>query len=158
MHAQPQALPKPLSSDPKRAIQEMMDTIDVMRSIYERETDALEKLDTKGFLSMQDEKLQAASLYKARIGELLARKDEMRRIDPVIKNELERSQTKFSALAEKNMSALKRMQRTTERLGGTIQKIAKDSANKQRSFSYGETGHMHKNEKKRVSIGVSETA
>ena len=149
---------KTLSSDPRRAIQEMMDTIDVMRSVYERETEALEKLDTKGFLSIQDEKLQTANVYKARIEEIMARKNEMREIDPSMKKELERSQAKFSELAAKNLTALKRMQRTTERLGGTIQKIAKDSVNKQNTFSYGETGQMHKNEKKRVSIGVSETA
>ena len=158
MHTEQQAPQKTLSNDPRRAMQEMMDTIDVMRSVYERETETLEKLDTKGFLSIQDEKLRTANIYKARIEEILLRKNEMRGVDPSMKKKLERTQEQFAELASKNMAALKRMQRTTERLGGTIQKIAKDSVNKQNTFSYGETGHMHKNEKKRVSIGVSETA
>ena len=147
-----------LSSDPQKAIQEMMETIDRMRNVYELETDALENLDTKAFLSLQNEKLQTTNIYKSGIEDILARKDEMKKIDPAIKKELERMQADFTELSAKNMSALKRMQRTMERLGNTVQKVAKESVKKQRVFSYGESGKLHSDDDKRVSIGVSETA
>lgn len=147
-----------LAADPHKAMQEMMDTIDRVRGVYERETEALEKLDTQGFLDLQGEKLETANLYKAGIEDIIRRKAEMKTIDPAVKKELERMQADFAKLTSKNMNALKRMQRTMGRLGETVQKIAKDSVRKERAISYGEGGRMHEDTKKRVSIGVSETA
>lgn len=147
-----------LATDPHKAMQEMMDTIDRVRSVYERETEALENLDTRAFLSLQEEKIETTGVYKSGIEDILRRKDEMKDIDPKIKRELERMQADFVKLSSKNMSALKRMQRTMGRLGETVQRIAKDSAKKQRAFSYGQSGRMADDENKRVSIGVSETA
>ncbi len=146
------------SADPNKAMQEMMDTIDRMRGVYERETSALESLDTKEFLSLQDEKLQTTNDYKSGIEEIMRRKGSIKAADPALKKELERMQVDFSELSAKNLTALKRMQRTMERLGNTVQKAAKESVNKHRAFSYGESGQLQKNERKSVSIGVSETA
>jgi len=146
------------SVDPNKAMQEMMDTIDEMRNVYERETETLEKLDTKGFIALQDEKIRKTNVYKSGIEEILRRKSEMKTVDPALKKELKRMQSNFSDLSMKNLNALKQMQRTMERLGNTVQKAAKDSVNKERAFSYGESGKIQQNERKSVSIGVSETA
>lgn len=151
-------LPDALSADPKKAIQEMMDTIDQVRNVYTRETDILEKMDMKAFLALQSEKLQTTHIYKTRVEEILARKTEMQNIDPAVKTKLRAMQSDFADLSQSNMTALKRMQKTMERLGGKIQTIAKDSVNKERAFSYGESGKLFEDNKKRVSIGVSETA
>lgn len=147
-----------LATDPHKAIQEMMDTIDRVRNVYERETAALENLDTRAFLELQPEKIETANVYKAGIEDILRRKDEMKAVDPAVKMKLERMQADFAQLSAKNMGALKRMQKTMARLGETVQRIAKDSVNKQNALSYGESGRMAENNQKRVSIGVSETA
>ena len=147
-----------LSADPHKAMQEMMDTIDHMRGVYEQETEALESLDARRFVDLQQDKIQATDLYKTGIQEILKRKDEMKRIDPSMKRDLERMQNDFATLSQKNMNALKRMQKTMERLGETIQHAAKESLKKQQNFSYGESGRLKGEEQKRMSIGVSETA
>ncbi|HOO82286.1 MAG TPA: flagellar protein FlgN [Alphaproteobacteria bacterium] len=147
-----------LSADPNKAMQEMMDVIDRMRGVYVRETEALEDMDTKGFIALQDEKIQATNIYKSGVEDILRRKCEMKAVNPALKRDLERMQADFAALSSKNMDALKRMQRTMERLGQTVQRAAKESVNKQRAFSYGESGKIHNDERKSVSIGVSETA
>lgn len=135
-----------------------MDVIDRMRGVYVRETEALEDMDTKGFIALQDEKIQATNIYKSGVEDILRRKCEMKAVNPALKRDLERMQADFAALSSKNMDALKRMQRTMERLGQTVQRAAKESVNKQRAFSYGESGKIHNDERKSVSIGVSETA
>ncbi|MBL4805563.1 MAG: hypothetical protein JKY71_11960 [Alphaproteobacteria bacterium] len=147
-----------LNADPKKAMQEMMDMIDHMRGVYENETAALERFDAKGFLAVQEEKLQATNAYRAGVEDILRRRSEMRGVDTDMKRKIERMQKDFSDLSVKNMSALKQMQKTMERLGETVQKVAKDAVNKQNAFSYGDSGRLNENERKRVSIGVSETA
>ncbi len=158
MQTQARAAKLIFSADPNKAMQEMMDTIDQMRRVYERETDALEKMDTKGFLSLQEEKLNATNAYKLGIEDVLSRKSEMKTVDPAMKKELKRMQDNFADLSMKNLNALKLMQRTMERVGSKVQKAAKDSVNKQRTFSYGESGKLEQNERKGISTGVSETA
>lgn len=155
---QQSSMPAPLSQNPDRAMQEMMDTIDALRGVYVRETEALESVDTKAFLSLQEEKLQKAQAYQAHIQELLSRKEEFRGVNPVAKKTLERMQSEFQELSSKNMDALKRMQRTMERLGGTIRNAAKDAAKKERAFSYNQSGQMYNDDRKTITTGLSETA
>ena len=147
-----------LNADPNKAMQEMMDMIDRMRGVYESETDALERFDAKGFLAVQEEKLEVTNAYRAGVEDILRRKSEMRDVDSNMKRQIEKMQRDFADLSVKNMSALKQMQKTMERLGETVQKVAKDAVNKENAFSYGDSGRLNQDEKKRVSIGVSETA
>lgn len=148
-----------LSRDPKMAMEETIGTIERLHSVYERETEALTGSDTKAFLSLQEEKLKAALLYQQSIEEIKARREEMRNVSPMIKDQLRRMQSDFSDLAQKNREELNRMQRTIERLGNTIRSAAKDVALKKRATSYGETGQLDKsNSKRSISMGVTETA
>ena len=147
-----------LSQSPEKAIQEMMETIDALRGVYIEETTALEAADTPAFLSVQDKKLNTAMRYERGIQEIIARKEEMRKIDPALKRRLETMQNDFSNIAKENMEALTRMQRTMERLGNTIRDAAKEAVNQQRAYSYGESGALQSNEKRVVSTGISETA
>ena len=147
-----------LSASPEKAMNEMMETIDALRDVYIEENKALEDTDTKAFMALQDRKFETAKVYQQGIEEILARKDEMRRVDPSLKRKLERMQADFTTLAAENKESLKRMQRTMERLNNTIRNAAKDAVNKTQATSYGECGRLQNTEKRVVSTGISETA
>jgi hypothetical protein len=147
-----------LSATPEKAMNEMMETIDMLRDVYVEENKALQSVDTKGFMNLQEKKLETAKLYQKGIEEIVARKDEMRRVDPTLKRRLERMQEDFSAIAAENKEALKRMQRTVERLTDTIRSAAKDAVNQHQATSYGDSGRLQSTEKRVVSTGISETA
>lgn len=150
--------PFALSRDPTIALQETMKTIDQLRNVYARETDALSDADTRMFLQIQDEKLEAARNYQMSIEEVLRRKNEMKDVNPALREKLAAMQKEFSELAKQNLEALKRMQSSIERLGGTIRSAAKEAAKKQRTYSYSESGKIHSDTNKTVSMGVIETA
>lgn len=147
-----------LSQDPERAMQEMMESINTLRGVYQQETEALITVNTQAFLDLQTQKLEAARAYQRGIEDILERREEMQTINPLTKKRLMEMQKDFSTLSQQNMEALKRMQRTMDRLSQTIRKAAKDAAHKQRAFSYGESGTLQGDDKKIVSTGISETA
>jgi stage III sporulation protein SpoIIIAA len=148
-----------LSRDPNRAMQDMMDTIDCLRVVYEQETDALLNADTKGFLAVQDEKFRRAKAYQMGVEELLSRKDEMKDVDIALKKKLEKMQKDFSELSHSNMIALERMQRTMDRLNGTIRSAVKDAVKRERGVSYNQIGHLEDGgNRKGISGSLSETA
>lgn len=148
-----------LSSNPKKAMQEMMDTIDDLRTIYQQETQALMTSDSKGFMALQDIKLAAARNYQDGIAQMIARKEEMKDVDPALKTQLRAMQADFSKLATKNMRALERMQKAIERFGGTLREAAREAVKKERATSYTAKGKMSVDETKSISAGtISETA
>ena len=148
-----------LSNNPKKAMQEMMDTIDELRFVYEQETSALLKSDAKTFLSLQDNKINYARNYQRGIEQMLARKEEMKNVDPEIRTKLQDMQADFSQLARKNMAALERMQKAMDRFGGTLREAAKDAVKKERATSYTSNGSMAIDNVKQISTGsISETA
>jgi hypothetical protein len=147
-----------LPADPNMAMQQMMDTIDTLRHVYVRETEALTSADTQTFLGLQEEKLTVARKYQRSIEEFLGRSEEMRSVNPLARKRLAQMQKDFSNLANQNLEALSRMQRTIERVGNTLRNAARDAAKKQRAFSYGETGKLQSDDNRRVSMGISETA
>lgn len=147
-----------LHRDPNKAMQQMMESIDQLRNVYEQETEALKTADTNSFLSLQQHKMDSAASYERGINELIARKDEMQAVEPQIKKKLNKMQEDFSELSMRNMDALQRMQRTVERLGGTIRTAAKEAAQKQRVFSYGQNGQIENDERKHISISLHEEA
>lgn len=148
-----------LSRNPAKAASEMTEIIMDMQKIYEHETEALMEADTRRFNELQEKKLIAARRYQEGISQMIARKNEMQGIDPAIKNKLKDLQKDFADISQKNMEALGRMKRCTERLGNIIRTAAKDAAKKDRGVTYGETGKMSGSTVKRaVSMGVSETA
>ncbi len=148
-----------LSRDPNRAMQDMMDTIDSLRVVYEQETEALLNADTKGFLAVQDEKFRRAKAYQTGVEELLARKDEMKDVNIELKKKLEKMQKDFSELSRSNMIALERMQRTMERLNGTIRSAVKEAVKQERGVSYNQIGRLDDGgQRKSISGSLSETA
>lgn len=146
-----------LSADPKRAMQEMMDTIDTLRNVYVAETTALQAADTEEFFSLQDQKIEAAQNYHSGISEFLARKDELLTVNPDLKTLIHRKQEEFSAVAEQNLDALDRMRRTVERMGNRIMKAARDTAARE-GVTYGNSGSMNSYRNKPVTMGLNESA
>lgn len=147
-----------LTQNPDAALEDVMVAIKDLFVIYERETEALENVDTNTFLSLQDQKIARARAYQASMEDLLSRKEEIRKANPVVKKRFEQMQTDFSTLSRRNMEALSRMQRTMERLGGTLRRAAQDAAKKQRAVSYGANGILMEDDRKQISLGLSETA
>jgi len=145
-------------SETNKLIKSFINTINDLKGIYELETQALERIDTNGFLSLQEQKWQKAQRYQIEIAHLLSQKEALKSADTGLKNTLQSLYAEFLEISSKNMTALKRMQLTTERLGTTLQRAAGELIKKQRAFSYGANGTLHDDSKRRISVSLSETA
>lgn len=145
-----------LSEKPEKAMQEMMSTIDTLRTVYTEETDALQGADTMKFLEIQDRKIKAARDYKDGAEQLLKRKEEFKDIDPALRNKLVKMHEDFSGLATNNIQALDSMRKAVQRLGDRIMRAARDAAS-QDGASYSAGGDIKSNDRA-VSIGVNESA
>lgn len=145
-----------LSKNPERAMQEMMETIDRIRSVYTEETDALLQTDTMKFLQLQDKKVAAAQDYQAGVAQIVARKDEIKKAVPGLHTALQKKQEEFAVIAVKNIEALTRMRRTVQRLGEHLTAAAR-TAIERKSVNYGATGSINR-PKHTVSIGINESA
>lgn len=149
--------PKPfvLAPDPNRAMQQMMDVIDSLRDVYLKENEALKSSDTKGFLSLQDEKIDKARQYQNGSQQLLERKDDLQHIDLALKEQLVAKQEEFSGIMAENLKALDRTKKSIQRLNDRVVKSAREAA-RTNNANYGSSGNLHQNERS-VSMGVSET-
>lgn len=145
-------------ANPDAVLEQMILFIQHLKDIYVRETEALEDGDSRTFLAMQEEKFAAATRYQEGIDHILARKDEMQTANPLLKSALRRMQEECSKLFERNLEALERMNGTMGRLGEKLRSAAMQEANKYRNLSYGEHGHVNKDDRKMVSTGMIETA
>lgn len=156
-----QAIPSqdtPLPRDTNNALREIMKSITTLAKLYDKETDALDSTDTNLFMGLQDEKLVIARTYQSHMAQMLARKEDLRSADPTLKQKLQEMHNAFTATSQKNMEALARMQRCTERLGNTVRLAALRSAQSNRACSYGETGAASgSTQRKAVSAGMNET-
>ena len=145
-----------LSRDPNKAMQEMMLTIDKLRTSLLEETSALKDADTKSFMSMQDKKLGIARDYLEGMHQLIARKDELKNADERLKDRLEEMRIDFGNIAHDNHAAINRMKHGMKRLGDRIMEAARDTARKERQFFYGPNGHLQNSTG--GTIGVNESA
>lgn len=146
-----------LSANPAEAMQDMMKTLDSLRSVYEEETKALALSDIQAFFALQNKKIAAAQDYQAGIAELISRKDEMLAIHPDMKSIFSRKHEEFSVLAHDNITALDRMRRTVDRLGNRMVRAARDSAARD-GVSYSAKGHMNGSYNKPITMGLNESA
>ncbi len=145
-----------LSRDPNKAMEEMMGTIDLLRSAMVEETKALKDTDTKTFMALQDNKLEVARDYLEGMAQLMNRKDELKNADPKLKDRLEKMRNEFAETAYDNHAALNRMKNGMKRLGDRIMEAARETAKKDRQFVYGATGRLQS--ATNGTIGVSESA
>lgn len=146
-----------LSAHSAEALQNMMQTLDNLRAVYEEETKALQLSDIKAFFALQNKKIAAAQDYHAGIAALVDRKDEMLIVHPEMKSLFSRKHDEFSIVARDNIEALDRMRRTVDRLGNRMVRAARDSAARN-SVSYGSQGHLTGSRNKPVTMGMNESA
>ena len=149
----------PVGFNPDKALEDMIETINSLRDVYQQETEALGASDTKAFLSLQDRKLEVARRYQYGVEAMTTHRESMKNASPRLRDKLKSMYGDFSALAARNLEALERMQRNTERLGDTIMQAARDAARQQRTYAYSGNGAITGSAaRKGVSMGVSETA
>ncbi len=146
-----------LSSDPNRAMQEMMETIDALRAIYVEENKALSAADARAFMAVQDNKITAARKYQSGASQLLERREEIgKKLDPRLRQALYKKQKDFDAISRENIDKLERMRKGTERLGRRIQQAVCDTARKDTHF-YSARGNLEPSDR-RVSVSLNESA
>ena len=148
--------PPSLSRHPQRAMQEMMQIIDALKSVMDAETAALRETNTGKFIALQEDKLQAARNYQEGVSQMIARKEEMKTVPEGMKRILEQKRAEFSVTAENNMEALGRMRKGMERLSNRIMQTAKKEAEDSRKFAYGAHGKLEGSGK--ATLGVNERA
>lgn len=156
IHAEQSAKAFILSGDPNKAMQQMMETIDSLRSVYKEENEALRNSDTKRFLGLQDSKIAIARNYQDGAQQLLERKGDLKHIDVALKEQLNDMQNEFSGLMSENLKELDRMRRGVNRLNDRIMSSARESARK-KNVNYSQAGSLNLNERA-VSIGLNESA
>ena len=145
-----------LSKEPQKAMQEMMQIIDSLRTTMMEETEAVRENDTKAFIRLQDKKMEAATHYQDGVSQMIARKDEMRTAPESMKEQLAKMREEFMDIAKENMQMLERMRNGMQRLSDRIMKAAKKEAENSQKFVYGAHGKLEGSGK--ASIGVNERA
>ncbi len=149
---------KSLPRDINAAIKSVIDIIKQLGEVYSEENKALKQADTKKFMALQEKKISATHEYQTIMAQMIARKNDLNKADPEMKDRLKKLHNNFSTISKENMRSIERMQRCTERLGNTIRSAAVRSAHNTRGYSYGETGAISNiSRKKAVSSGLSET-
>lgn len=145
-----------LSDDPVKAVKEMIAIIGVLNDVYTQETQALESMDTQTFINLQSTKLDIAESYASGIRDLQSRQNQIDRIPEKLRQKLREMQHAFVGLAKRNIRALERMHRLADQVGETIYAAARDSAKKQDTQRYDETGDIYKGHKQSLSMGIDE--
>lgn len=147
-----------LSRDPNTAMQEMMETIDHLRDVYQRESEALRSGDVQGFMRVQEEKLTTAYQYQSDMQDLMERSDTLKQNgrEDIIK-ELQAKYEEFTNATEENVTALERMDRVMGRITERLINAAKRAA-MQDSCSYSASGAIKGKARDVVTTGVIETA
>ena len=145
-----------LSRDPKKAIREMMDTMDALHTLYTKENEALKKSNTQRFLELQQKKIQIAKDYQSGTRQLLERRKEFENTSEALKARLIEKQEAFNEITATNLKLLDRVKGSINRLNDRIMDGVRKEAQKD-SLNYKYNGSLLQNDKP-VSIGVSESA
>ena len=143
-------------ADVNVAILHTIIAVTALRDVLLKETEALKNAKTALFLDLQDEKVEVARRYEALVNNLMTRGAEVKKADAKLKEQLTRLQADFSKVSAENLDWIKRMESATKKLGETIMRSARKSAEKQTQFAYGSSGKMQKGNK--ALIGVDERA
>lgn len=149
---------QPLPQNTNAALQEVMKAVRGLQAIYEKENAALLEANTNAFMDLQEDKIKAAMLYQSYMGQMLSRKKDLEKADPVTKQKLKEAYAEFTEVSDKNLVAIERMQRCTEMVGDTIRNAAIRAVKSQRGTNYGQNGSFQNSKNKGLSSGVSETA
>lgn len=142
--------------NPNDAMLDMMQALDALRAVYDEENAALETADTRRFMDLQARKIEAAQMYQEKAALVVDQRDHLKSADSTILKKLEEKHADFSAMTQKNLTQIERMNKTVKRLSERIVKSARDAA-LQDSASYSRRGTMYRNARP-VSTGINESA
>lgn len=145
-----------LDKDPNKAIQQMMEALDALRSVYDEENTALQSADTRRFMDLQERKISAAQRYHDTAAQIIEQREKFAKADPVLRQKLQVMHADFSKMTEINLNALDRLNKGVKRLGERIVKSARDSALRD-TANYRRNGTLHRQDRP-VSIGINESA
>lgn len=145
-----------LSKDPKKAMGEMIETLDALHNVYIKENETLKKADTRRFLELQTQKIQIAKNYQSGTRQLLERKADFVNTSPEFKRKLLEKQDKFNEITATNLELLGRVKKSVVRLNDRIMDGVRKEAQKE-SVNYQKTGKLDRNERP-LSIGINESA
>lgn len=152
----PQNEPPKLSAQPTEALKQLLKSIHSLSAYYEHENAALKNGKAQQFMDMQTKKVQLAHHYKSLIRQAGERADDLKKAPESLRNKVKEAQNQFNTLAEKNMEALERMSRCTERLNTRMMNIVREEVEKRRINSYSNSGALLSN-KAPVSTTLHET-
>ncbi len=151
--------PAPSPANLTTAVEMLMSRMSSLSTVYQAETDALRRADTKDFSSIQEQKMQEAFYYEQDMQALIQHKGDLASIDPTLKVKLKELQEEFSTLVRENALALSRMQDTTKRLNGMVMKANRRAVQNEMAVNYGASGKLMTEDRKRISTGrVSKSA
>lgn len=145
-----------LSQDPNQAMQEMMQALDDLRTVYNEENDALVSADTRRFMDLQERKIEAAQRYHDTASQVIEHREELKAADPALRRQLQDMHSDFAALTQKNLSNIERMNKSVKRLSERVIKGARDAALRD-TASYSRQGTLYRNDRL-VSTGINESA
>lgn len=144
-----------LPSNPNKAMQQMMNTIDELRLRMIDETAALKEANTTLFMELQDQKLVVARTYLDGMTELMSRKDELKDADPALKERFEQTRQKFAVIAKENLEVLDKMKGGMKQLEERIIVAARKEADKENKFAYGSNGYLQNGVASRIGVNES---
>lgn len=127
-----------------------------LQDVLVRETQALKNTKTALFMELQDDKVEAGHRYEMVMTNLMERGVALKKIDPKLKAKLAALQKSFGATATENLTWLDRLKSATGKLGETIMREARKTAEKQTQFAYSAAGTMQRGNK--AVIGLDERA
>lgn len=143
-------------SDINVAILHTIIAVTALRDVMLKENDALAAVSTRGFMDVQEEKVDAARRYEVLVNALMNRADEIKSADGKLKEQLQRLQGSFGDVAKINRDSIERMKNATKLLSERIMKSARTDMEKQTQFAYGASGKMQKGNK--ALMGLDERA
>lgn len=143
-----------LARNPDKAMQQMMDTIDVLRDQMVAETNALKDTNTKEFMRLQDDKITVSRRYAKAMEEMMERKEEMRKATPALIEKLKAMRAEFATITEENIVEIEKMSKGMKSLETRIMEAARKEAQKGNQFAYGASGKL--NDGLTSTIGINE--
>lgn len=130
--------------------------VTALRDVMSKENEALERSSTRGFMDLQDEKVETARRYETLVSALMDRAIDLKGADEKLKDQLQRLQVSFGDVAAKNRENIERMRNATQLLSERIMKGAREEVERQNQFAYGSSGKMQRGTK--ALMGLDERA
>jgi hypothetical protein len=127
-------------------------------SLYEFENILLQQADSKKFLILQDQKITLSMRYESVMKDLLGAGSELRDLIPApLKNTIQQLRVQMANIADQNLKALDRMQKTTDKMNDLILLAVRHAASSPNP-AYNASGTLYQSMPKTVSVGVRTSA